>query len=291
MGERGIDVLATGPLVLVQDTGRPGYAALGVGHSGAADRSAHRLANRLVANPDRAATLEILLGGLVIQAREPLVVAITGALSVPRINGAPGAYSAPMALAPGDILDLAPPEYGLRTCLAVAGGWVAPRVLGSASTDTLSRLGPGPVTRGARLGVGAISPARAAAAAVGARPPGPGTVCLEVLAGPRRDWLADPDALLVDWTVSGQSDRVGTRLDGTPLAWARSRVGVELSSEGVVRGAIQVPPSGLPVIFGPDHPVTGGYPVVGVLTEASSDALAQVRAGTAVRLRAVDRVG
>lgn len=280
-----IDVLATGPQVLLQDAGRPGYAALGVGSSGPADRGAHDLANRLVGNPSTAATLEVLLGGLVIRARSPLIVALTGALAVPTLNGSTGAYSVPLVLKAGDELTLDPPETGLRTYVSVAGGWDVPPVLGSRSTDTLSGLGPPPVTAGMVVRVGPRHPGPAAATAEGARIPTAGTLELEVLAGPRRLWLSDPRALSGPWTVSARSDRIGVRLEGTPLTRTAETSGLELPSEGAMRGSIQLPPSGLPVIFGPDHPVTGGYPVVGVLSESASDLLAQARPGQSVILR------
>ena len=106
---------------------------------------------------------------------------------------------------------------------------------------------------------------------------------LKVVPGPRDDWFADPDALVhTDWMATDRSDRVGMRLAGTPLAhrWPDR----QLPSEGATRGAIQVPPNGLPVILGPDHPVTGGYPVIGVVADGDIDKVAQIRPGQHVRL-------
>jgi allophanate hydrolase subunit 2 len=108
---------------------------------------------------------------------------------------------------------------------------------------------------------------------------------LLLLPGPRTDWLADPDTLATTWTVSPDSNRVGVRLIGPVLARTGSRVAEELPSEPLVRGAVQLPPSGQPVVFGPDHPTTGGYPVVAVLTGAASDQLSQCRPGDQVLLR------
>jgi allophanate hydrolase subunit 2 len=104
-----------------------------------------------------------------------------------------------------------------------------------------------------------------------------------VVQGPRDDWFTDPDALVhTIWMASNRSDRVGMRLEGRPLQhrWPDR----QLPSEGAIRGAIQVPPNGLPVILGPDHPVTGGYPVIGVVTDEDVDKIAQVRPGQYVRL-------
>jgi allophanate hydrolase subunit 2 len=112
---------------------------------------------------------------------------------------------------------------------------------------------------------------------------------LAVVAGPRVDWFA-PDVLdrltAQAWTVRDASDRVGVRLDGPALE--RSRDG-ELPSEPTLPGAMQVPADGRPIVFGPDAPVTGGYPVVAVLTDAALDLAAQVRPGDAVRFRVIRR--
>ena len=118
---------------------------------------------------------------------------------------------------------------------------------------------------------------------------GDGATPLEVLPGPRAAWVggwaSDLGGLLgVDRVVSGDSDRVGLRLSGPPVQRASPWADTELPSEGMVRGSIQVPPGGEPVVFLADHPVTGGYPVVGVLTASSCDRAAQLRPGDAVRL-------
>jgi allophanate hydrolase subunit 2 len=106
---------------------------------------------------------------------------------------------------------------------------------------------------------------------------------LNVVPGPRDDWFVDPDILIrTNWQVTNRSDRVGIRLIGMPLEYRWP--GRQLPSEGATRGAIQVPPNGFPVILGPDHPVTGGYPVIGVVTDEDIDKVAQTRPGQTVRL-------
>ena len=110
-----------------------------------------------------------------------------------------------------------------------------------------------------------------------------GTLAVPLLPGPRDDWFTDEDILVgSDWIVSDRSDRIGMRLSGPRLS--HRTPGRQLPSEGCVRGAIQVPPNGLPVILGPDHPVTGGYPVIGVVADQGLDPLAQVRPGQRIRL-------
>lgn len=277
-------MLATGPAALVQDLGRPGRAAVGVSPSGAADRAAFRLGARLLAQDLDAAALEVTFGGLVVRAHGDLMVVLTGAEAPADLDGRPVGYRGPFVLYEGGILRLRAPRAGVRSYLSVRGGIEVSPVLGSRSTDTLSGLGPPRVADGDRLPVGP-PPARFPQVDLApGRPPESGLLRLRAWWGPRDDWLADRDALAgVVWTVSARSDRVGLRLEGAVVERATSRRGTELPSEGLVRGAVQAPPDGRPVIFLADHPVTGGYPVVAVLTDQDADRAAQARPGQPVR--------
>ena len=298
-----LEVVRSGPLSLVQDAGRPGLAAIGVSPSGAFDRTAFARGAMLIGNdPALHAAIEVTLGGLSVRAVGPVTLALTGAECPATIDGRVAAWGRPFLLDAGELLTLGLPRTQLRSYLSVAGGIDVPPVLGSRSTDLLSGLGPPRVTARMVLPIGSppMVPEELASAApqtvpeelVSAAserhegPPPPPT--LELLPGPRTDWLADAEALATSWTVSPDSNRVGIRLTGTVLERSPSRVGAELPSEPLVRGAVQLPPSGQPVIFGPDHPTTGGYPVVAVLTEESSDQLAQCRPGDLVTLVWVD---
>ncbi len=278
-----LEVLRPGPLTLVQDLGRPGWKHVGVGAAGPADTAAHALANRLVGNPPDAATLEVTLGGLVVRATASVCVAVTGAPAPATVNGRAHAHPSRLYLVAGDELALGLPPSGLRTYLAVGGGVLAPKTLGARATDTMSRLGPAPLVAGDVVRIG---PPVAIPSLPGHEPVPPdldGPVTLDIIPGPRADWTAGLDDLAAtSWTASPACDRVGVRLEGRPLRRAERYAEKELPSEGVMRGAVQVPPSGLPVLFLNDHPVTGGYPVIGVLTEASSDRLGQVRPGQEV---------
>lgn len=277
-----LTIHATGPLALVQDLGRPGLAHLGVSPSGAADRAAHRLANRLVGNPESAATVETSLGGLVVSVDTVTWVAVAGAPTEVLLNTTPTASHTAIVLSPGDRLRITAPRTGLRSYLAVRGGLQVTPVLGSRSTDVLSGLGPAPLTGGQRLLVGTPTAALPDADRAPARPP---STVLEVTEGPRLDWFV-PSAWsrLLDqvWTATAELNRVAVRLQGPALARLSD---AELGSEGLVRGAVQVPASGQPLVFLSDHPVTGGYPVIAVLTERSADDAAQLRPGAQVRFR------
>jgi biotin-dependent carboxylase-like uncharacterized protein len=279
-----LTVLASGPLTTVQDRGRPGWASIGVTRSGAADRQAAALANRLVGNDAAAAVLEVTVGGLQVQAGRTLLVAVSGAPAPVTVDGRAAPFDAPLTLRPGQVLGLGNPAVGLRSYLAVRGGIGVPPVLGSRSTDTLSGLGPAPLRPGDVLPVGALAADEPVVDVAPVRAPSSRPV-LRVLPGPRRDWLAPAawTALTAeDWTVSPDSDRVGLRLAGPRLDRARTD---ELPSEGLVPGAVQVPPDGAPVLFLVDHPVTGGYPVLAVVTTDDLPAAAQLRPGDRVRFR------
>jgi biotin-dependent carboxylase-like uncharacterized protein len=276
-----IEVLEVGGSVLVQDLGRPGLAHLGVSPSGAADRRALRAANRALGNDDGAAALEVI-GELAVRARDEVLVALSGARVSVVVDGETTAAEV-VALGPGQVVRIGEARWGLRTYLAVQGGLDVPEVLGSRSTDVLSGLGPPPVRVGDVL---AASPGRGrlrTSDGWGEAPSASALTMLDAGPGPRADWAADIDALYTTpWRVSPLADRVGVRLIGDPLERA---VTAELPSEGVVTGSVQLPPSGEPVILGPDHPVTGGYPVIAVLTASACDAVAQLRTGATVRFR------
>ena len=272
-----------GPLTTLQDEGRSGHAAIGVGRSGACDRASYRLANRLVGNHPGAVALEVTFGGLVLRAGEALTVAATGA----RCPGAP--HNGPVRLEAGEVLRLAVPVSGLRTYVAVRGGFEVEPVLGSCATDVLGGLGPERLAAGDRLAVGdQVAELPGVDLAAVAEPPAD-RLEVRVTEGPRRDWFDDDAWRLLttqEYVVSGESNRVGVRLEGEALE--RSREG-ELPSEGMLRGALQIPPSGLPVLFLADHPVTGGYPVIGYVDDVDVDRCAQLRPGQRLRLRAGPR--
>jgi biotin-dependent carboxylase-like uncharacterized protein len=184
------------------------------------------------------------------------------------------------------VLRLGLPAAALRTYVAIRGGIAVPPTLGSRSTDVLSGLGPPALTAGDRLPVGGVA---AGDITVDVAPvePVPTRTSLRVLAGPRTDWFSS-DALNAlcrePYVVSTESDRVGVRLTGRAIERVRAD---ELPSEGLVTGAVQIPPDGQPLVFLADHPVTGGYPVLGVVVAADLPVVAQVRPGDAVRFVSV----
>jgi biotin-dependent carboxylase-like uncharacterized protein len=289
-----LEVTRIGLLATIQDRGRYGFLDQGVGTAGAADRASAALANRLLANRADAAVIEALFGGVALRARGAVELVATGAYCALTVTRATGrSHHAAMyeliELADGDELALGTPSAGVRAYLAVRGGIAVPPVLGSRSYDTLAGIGPAPLRPGDVLPVGEATAGDPLVDAVappwGADGATPGVV-LDAWLGPRDDWFT-ADALTLlrtgTFTVTPASDRVGVRLEG-PAPIERA-IMAELPSEPMALGSIQVPAGGHPIIFGADHPITGGYPVIAVLTDASIDRAAQLTPGQRVRFR------
>ena len=298
----GIEILSVGLPVLFQDLGRSGQANQGISRSGAADRGALKMANRLVGNPPGAPALEVTLGGLTFRMRGRGVLALAGAPAPVSIVSAGGArltapHNQAVALDDGDVVTLAAPPAGMRSYLAIRGGFAVAPVLGSAATDTLAQIGPAPLAAGDHIAI--------CDAPVGSlvtmdelpsvsMPRAGEEVVLDVVMGPRTDWFTESAVesfLSQTWQVTAQSSRVGIRLAGEALERAITK---ELPSEATVHGAIQVPASGQPVLFLADHPLTGGYPVIANVADYHLDLAGQIPVGARIRFntthRFVDRV-
>lgn len=260
-----IVVVAPGIATTIQDGGRPGLAHLGVPPAGAVDPGLAGLLNRLVGNDPDAAVIETV-GDLVLEATTSITVATSR-------------HAAPANLRAGDRLSVAAGAGRQWHYVAVRGGIANAPVLGSRSHDTLSGIGSTPLASGAVLpvGTGARDPV---ADFTPLAPPGDRA---RIAPGPRIDWFAGDvlDALTARAVVVTASSRVGVRLRGVDLIRVRTD---ELPSEGLVRGAVQVPPDGDPIMMLADHPTTGGYPVVAVVHADDVATVAQQHEGTAIRL-------
>ncbi|MFG2921831.1 biotin-dependent carboxyltransferase family protein [Streptomyces sp. NPDC048305] len=278
-----VEVVRAGALTTVQDEGRTGWAHLGVPRAGALDGPAMRLANRLVGNAPDAAVLETTVTGCAVRVTgdRPVLAVVGGAACRVTVDGRPAAWGAPVRVPAGAVLEAGPALQGLRGYLAFAGGLMPEPVLGSRSTDLLSGLGPPVLRTGDVLRLG--TPGGAPYADTVPWPGAPGELVLPLHLGPRDDWFTDAALRTLTgavYTVSERSNRIGLRVDGPALARARDG---ELPSEGMVLGAVQVPPDGRPVVFLNDHPTTGGYPVVGVVAESALARVAQAAPGVPVR--------
>lgn len=278
-GQAAFAVLDGGLLCTVQDRGRFGYRRFGVPPSGAMDPYALRAANAAVGNPPDCAALEFTWPAPTLEALADVEVALAGADFAPEADRSPLPLGEAVKLRRGQVLSFRAPRRGAWCYLALAGGVHAPAVLGSRSTHVPSGLGGRPLRRGDVVYRGrAVSGVREPP-----RPTAPAREALRVYPGPHPH-LFHPEALerLVqgEYRVSARSDRSGYRLEGPPVPHAGRG---EMVSEGMVVGAVQVPPSGQPIVLMPDGPTAGGYPVVAVVAEQDLPALAQKRPGEAVR--------
>lgn len=280
---------------LYQDMGRPGLASQGVSESGALDRIAMREANRCLGNPADAATIEISFGGFALRADRPVTIAATGApcsltIHTPEGKTVTASFAQPIALNTGDELSLGTPPEGMLSYLALRGGFDIEPVLGSASRDTLAKVGPAPIATGDIL-VPANQPALAVAS--DSNPPrrlpcAGEVVTLDIVLGPRTDWFTQKGLETLTsqhWDVTPQSSRVGVRLSGETMIERANHD--ELPSEGTALGAIQVPASGQPVLFLADHPLTGGYPVIGVVASHHLNLAGQIPIGARIRFNPI----
>jgi KipI family sensor histidine kinase inhibitor len=282
---------------VLQDGGRRGVAAVGVPAAGPADPASFRLANAVVGNPPEAGALEITARGPTLRCLRSTFVAVVGASPEVRLEGQPVEADRVVPVNAGQVLVVGPLHRGLRTYLAVAGGLAGPEMLGSCASDQLSGLGPGPLRRGAEIWAGPLRPPLgdhlAAGSSTRVEPDEP--VALRVVPGPHHEMFAAgtmASLASMRFTVGDESNRVGVRLQPDPSTPPLERgVGgalVELDSQGMVTGAVQVPPDGQPVILLTDHATLGGYPVVAVVVVADLGLLGQCAPGAQVVLVPID---
>jgi biotin-dependent carboxylase-like uncharacterized protein len=281
-----IHVVRAAAPILLQDRGRAGWATLGIPTSGAFDSLSAALAQRLVGNDESHAGLEITLGSVQLRVDTTVTAAVAGPDVAIWVGGTAVAVHEVFSWPAGAELRMDVPTSGLRHYLAVRGGFACERVLGSASHDVLSQLGSAPLHPGDAVALAGLpaGPPTLTHAPIGAGEEG----VLRIRLGPRDAWFT-PQAVAAltsqPYTVAPQSNRIGLRLQGVALD---RRLPGELPSEPLQRGALQVPPNGQPIIMGPDHPTTGGYPVIAAVIAQDWPKCGQLRPGDVVRF-ALDR--
>lgn len=284
-----VEILRAGLCDLAVDQGRPGHEHLGVPRGGAADPAALAAANRLVGNDLTAAGLEFAASGPALSFPQGGTVAISGSrFAATRSSGTVVKWHETLVLECGEILDLGAAREGFRCWLAIRGGLEVPVVMDSRSTFLPAGFG-GLQGRALRRGdVLRLGEVVAAQRLLRASPPtGPNDNCLRVVAGPQASLFEDAGLAAFfsgPYRVASASDRRGLRLNGTALSGAST----ELPSQGVLPGAVQVPPNGQPIILGWDGPVTGGYPVIAGVICADWPRLAQLRPGDEVRFATIE---
>jgi len=273
-----------GMYTTIQDLGRPGYESQGVPRGGAADRFAFRTGNLLVGNEESAASLESTLSGPILKFKQHAVVAITGA----QVADLP--MNRPWRIKAGQTVDLRQITAGCRAYLAIAGGIDVPEIMDSRSTYTRAKIGGmhgRPLIKGDTLTIrpggkqllnehwGIYSPAST------------GTTVLRAIKGPQWNWFSESTQqqfFKVTFRVGVQSDRMGLRLEGTPIHTIQPR---ELISEATALGTVQVPPGGNPILLMPDRPTLGGYPKIAAVIATDMNRAAQARPGDELRFAQV----
>ncbi len=297
MTSRFLEILEPGLLTTVQDGGRLSYLHMGIPESGCMDRRAFYSANRLLDNPALMPVLEMLYKGAVIRFGAPVRFVLTGGDMQARLNDKPVRTYCPMYAETGDMLVLSACVTGRYGYLAVEGGFSVPSVLGSCSTYLKCGLGG---FEGRALKAGDRIPIGEAVHLVEtSRPEGLRRVydaapppylafkekTIRVILGPQQDHFTAAGIrtfLSTPYTVSPDSDRMGYRLNGQPIATAG---GSDILSDGTVFGSIQVPSSGKPIVLLADRQTTGGYAKIATIVSADLPALVQSMPGTVLHFR------
>lgn len=284
-------IIAPGPLSTVQDAGRFGYMSTGFGSGGAMDDYSMRVANILVGNDPGDGVIEMTMLGMTVEFTCAAVIALTGADMKATINGELLPMYQAVEVSRGDRLTMGAAKTGMRGYLAVAGGFDIEPVMGSMSTNLKVKLGG---FQGRKLAAGDEIPLRRSTTlemlgAIKCEPENdyPKAVTVRVVLGPQEDYFTEKgiDTFLGAWYhVSGQSDRMGVRLEGSPI---ENKNGVDIISDGIAYGSVQIPASGTPIIMMADRQTTGGYAKIATVITADLYKIAQARPGTAIRFRAV----
>lgn len=286
-----IEIITPGILTTVQDFGRVGVMKNGFTQNGAMDRYSMTVANRLCGNCDSAPVLEMTVLGVTARFTQDTVVCVSGADFGAKINDKPIKRNKAYKINNGDILSMGTAKSGMRAYLAVAGGIVGEYVFGSASTNLKFAFGG---HFGKKLQSGDVL-----SIGTGAFPLGDidkweipeseysKDAQLRVVLGPQNEMFTDEDIRLFlsqEYEVTAQSDRMGIRLSGEPL---KSKNGMDIISDGIVFGSVQVPNSGEPIILMADHQTTGGYAKIATVISVDLPRASQLSAGNTVRFKSV----
>ena len=287
----GVHILNSGMLSTIQDLGRFCYMSTGFSPSGAMDGFALQLANILVGNAPGDGAVEMTAMGMTVRFDCACAIALTGGDMSPKLNSEPIPMNQTVAVQAEDVLSCGFVQKGMRTYLAVSGGFDLPMIMGSMSTNLKCGLGG---FQGRALKKGDVLPLRYEISAdmVGTYRFQPedymdGPLTLRVILGPQEDMFTDEGIrtfLSQVYKVSEQSDRMGVRLDGPKI---ENKNGVDIISDGIATGAVQIPSAGTPIIMMADRQTTGGYAKIATVISADLKRIAQAKPGTALRFRGV----
>ncbi len=281
-------ILSPGPLTTVQDEGRYGYMNTGFSPGGAMDQGAMRLANLLVGNKMGEGVLEMTMAGISATFSCDSVIAVTGSDMSPTVNGKKVPMNESIPVKSGDTLTLGFAAGGLRSYLAVSGGFDLPLAMGSLSTNLKCALGG---YQGRKLAAGDEIPLKMSVSSFEIRSfsttEQSGTLDIHVMLGPQDDYFTEKGIqsfFTEEYTVSPQSDRMGIRLEGVAV---ESKNGVDIISDGIVTGSVQIPAAGTPIIMMADRQTTGGYAKIATVISSDLGLLAQAKPGTKLRFHRV----
>ena len=278
-----------GPLTTVVDGGRRGYMSVGFSSGGAMDVYSMRVANILVGNDRDEGALEITFMGIEAEFDSDAVIAITGADMSPEVNGTQVPTYEAVSVHAGDVLSMKTAKSGMRAYLAVAGGFEIPKVMGSYSTNLKCGIGG---FLGRKLGVGDEIGLRRSARLIGERKAKKENgfskeITLRVILGPQDDYFTDKgisDFLSAEYTVSEKSDRMGVRLSGEAV---ENKSGVDIMSDAIAMGSVQIPASGEPIIMMADRQTTGGYAKIATVITVDLPLIAQATPTAKIRFKRV----
>ncbi len=285
-------ILSSGPLSTVQDLGRYGYMNTGFSSNGAMDAYSFTLANILVGNERNEGAIEMTFMGLTAAFDCDTVIAVTGADVCPEVNGNPIETYTAVQIRAGDTLSMKMAKSGMRAYLAVAGGFDIPLCMGSVSTNLKCKMGGFSgrklaqgdeiyLKRGTRLLSNekrSITPSYK----------NENEIKVRVILGPQNDFFTEKGIeifLSSSYSVSDKSDRMGIRLDGEAI---ENKNGVDIISDGIVAGSVQIPASGTPIIMMADRQTTGGYAKIATVITADLPRVAQARPNDKIRFIAVN---
>lgn len=288
-----LEIISPGLLTTIQDLGRFGYMDSGFSPSGAMDAFSARLANILVGNSQGEGVIEMTAVGITARFCCSSVIAVTGADINPEINGRKIEMYKSIPVSAGDVLSMKNASNGMRAYLAVACGFDIEPVMGSLSTNLKCAVGG---FRGRKLKAGDLIPLRRCCeiSYIGERQFKPqhissNAVTVRAVPGPQDDYFSVSELekfFSSEYKASAESDRMGIRLDGESVC---SIDGVDIISDGIVTGSVQIPPSGKPIVMMADRQTTGGYAKIATVITADLKYLAQLRAGDTVRFEKISQ--
>lgn len=287
-----VKIVLPGAVMTVQDGGRYGYQETGIQVSGAMDQASFKKANYLVGNDETEAVLEVTLFGGMLEFTEDTIVAVTGADMGPMVDEEPVEMNCPLLIKKGQILALGMTRQGCRTYLAFAGGIDVPLVMESRSTNLKCAFGG---YGGRALKAGDVlklgKPKLSFDQVKKRRTKGIETskiIEVHAVPGPQQEYFTEAGEKAFysgTYTITDQSDRMGYRLKG-PLV--ESKNGTDIISDAIPLGAVQIPPSGQPIVLLADRQTTGGYAKIAVVCSFDIPKLAQGRPGDKVRFLKTD---